>query len=348
MAKKITWFLILLKKHCRKKSFWCMCFLLIFSVYQIEQIALPDDENYNVGFYSVDSEYGSQMFASLNKRNEEYNYVLFQSEKDLEEAVVAGRVKCGFALCNDFDEKVSMETEEQAITFYVQKKDAITNTIFHTIYAAFLQEYGQQIILDHEEKIFGTVSKEREQKLKQNYKDLFEEQALFGIKETVVYVDDKEQIDSTIWMIRGIVGLFVFICLFFICVEHCWENEEFIGAYMAWNERWKYILLDYITGILGVSIVGFLVIRMTNPDIAFGKDIIAFTGYVGCSILWILVLDFVCKNKTRLFQYGMGLMVLQIILCPMFFDLSEYIGAVKWIRMIFPMGIYMNLLKLLI
>ena len=67
-------------------------------------------------------------------------------------------------------------------------------------------------------------------------------------------------------------------------------------------------------------------------------EIIAMIVLIVISTIWIMLLGKVIKNYMTYIGSGVAILLANIICCPIFVDLAVFVPAIKYIRMLLPMG----------
>ena len=61
------------------------------------------------------------------------------------------------------------------------------------------------------------------------------------------------------------------------------------------------------------------------------------------SALWMVVAGAAFQKELSYSAWTMTLILAQFLLCPVFVDLTQYIPAIRYIRLLFPVGVYLEL-----
>lgn len=90
------------------------------------------------------------------------------------------------------------------------------------------------------------------------------------------------------------------------------------------------------------SIAGFILI-MTESNRGFFIELKAIILFVLLSALWVLVFGRLFRNEITYVSFIVTLIVVNLMICPVFIDLSVYVPALQYISYCFPLGIYLGL-----
>lgn len=348
MEKYITWYFILLKTWICKKSHLLQLVGMVLVILLIAGIHLPDSENVKVGLYNEDGEFAENIIQKLMESESVFVFETYESEENLKNAVINGGIECGFVFREGMEEKLERSSgkKKNLITYLATPLTTKGSVAKETVYAAFLETYSDILLTKEKEQVFGPDQTEVSQTLREKNQYFLEGDQIFQIHFTYIENYDNAQNEkktSTTYPIQGMAAVIIFLILF---LEHgkkfSPQSVAFERALNGW-EAAIFRLLRYLSAVTFPAMTAVLCIC-----VCCGGKLLQTVGsmlvFVLISVIWMSLAGRLFHQSVSYAAWTMTFVAVQLIICPVCVDLSQWVPAISWIRCLFPSGIYLQFL----
>ncbi len=338
-----TWYILQLKAEVRRKSWWLICAAMIAASLLMSSMRVPDGENVSVGLYLAEDPVAEEIAEKLESRDSVFRFLIFEEESALREALEAGEIDSGFLFSGQFEEQVEQGHLKESITFLQTPFSAKGMAARETVYAAFLERYSEEILLDERKEIYG---KEREDivpfLLKKNAAYL-ESEAFFQteVEELQVQETEEKQAQKKVWPIQGMIGLFIFILLWMTFGRRFEGDGRGISLALDRKRRRRFEYLGYLASATLPAVTGICVILCSGESRGIFVELIRMAVLVFGGALWVAAIGVWFRSSMALSAWVLTVVAVQVVICPVFVDLAAYIPAIKYLKYLFPLGWYL-------
>jgi len=344
MEKYAVWFRLLLKKNLKKKTIYIQSFILIVLLIFLQQIHFPDGSNTKIGVCINDNDIAEKIYDDLSEKTHTYEVVEYENRTSLEKAVASGIVECGFYFTDEFDDDFKAGKLKKIVEFLTTPMSAKAELIRENFYISFLKEYSQVILLKSEEELYGQSSMERYENILSLNEQYMLGDELFELNICYVDTDKQEENQSKrTFFLQGMYGMFVFLFMF---LSYNRENESKVANFRAIlnkNDRLIFDIQDLVSTAFLPALSGLVIILCSNETRGVGREIFATMVLLAVSTIWILIFSYLCKNEMNYLAMFLVVSIIQLIVCPIFFDVTRYFKVLLYIRYLFPLGTYLLL-----
>ncbi len=345
MEKRLIWIEVLLKIRLKKSVLWIQAAAMLFLMWMASVIVLPDHENMHVLVYNEDGSFGEQFIENLKENAGEF---LFQETDDpeiLRQEILAGHAKYGLILKAGLEEGLQKEETEDLILFISSEMSDNGSSVLETVYQALFSVYSTMLLEHRAPQIFEqevledalALMKERNEYYKTSEK-------VFDVTyEYLSDVKEKQQEERDVFPIRGIAASMILLHMMLAGGETVSLGK---GSYehnlRKWEKReylfWKYIIssvLLAVTAVIGCNIFGV--------GKSLTTEVLNMVFFLFAGSLWVILLGIWLKKEAVYYGCICPLLAVNVILPPVFFGISTYIPAVRWINWLLPVGIYLKM-----
>lgn len=344
MEKYAVWFGLLLKKNLKKKTVYIQSIVLIVLLLLLQLIHIPNSDNTKIGVCLNDNDVAQIIYDNLSGQTDTYDFVEYKNRELLEKAVTSGKVECGFYFTDDFDDRFENGKIKDIVEFWVTPMSAKADLIRENFYISFLKQYSEVLLLQSEEELYGENSAERTNDILSLNQQYLDGDELFELD--IRYVETKGQKDrneTQTFLLQGLYGMIVFLFMFLSYNKGNGNKASDFRAILNKNDRVIFDIQELITVGLLPAVSGFLVIVFTKESRSIIVEILATCLLLVVSTIWILLFAFLCKNEANYLSMFLIISMTQIIVCPIFWDISRYSKVLEYIRYLFPVGTYLLL-----
>ena len=408
-----------LKLWLKHRICWLQILFLVLLLLVIGGIHIPDTKNSSIGLAGVTSGITQTIADHLMQKRDVYQFTTYEGTEELEQAVEAGELECGFVFDKEFAKQYEEGSFTDSITYVYTPFTTKGMAVRETVYGTVLELYGEKLLQQNQETIVGQSSEEISAMLADRYEYYLNSDAIFHTE--VIYVETDAGMESDLrraepgsdgqngdadWpeigkpnhnqnhnqnsnqnrnqnsnqnsnqnrnhnriagqpadmenLIRGVISCVIFLTVYLSgasCKEE--KNQRFLSM-LEKGKRRSYECAGMLAAVTPMMLVGtglscLTILQSEMLDAASGAGVATATGIgmvIVTEILQMLLLIVVSILFTActmcIWKKDMGmlsalpvLILLQIIICPVIFDMAVYVPAVKYIRYLCPIAYYL-------
>lgn len=400
-----------LKLWLKHRICWLQILFLVLLLLVIGGIHIPDTKNSSIGLAGVTSGITQTIADRLMQKRDVYQFTTYEGAEELEQAVEAGELECGFVFDKEFAKQYEEGSFTDSITYVYTPFTTKGMAVRETVYGTVLELYGEKLLQQNQETIVGQSSEEISAMLADRYEYYLNSDAIFHTE--VIYVETDAGMESDLrraepgsdgqngdadWpengkpnhnqnhnqnsnqnsnqnrnqnriagqpadmekLIRGVISCMIFLTVYLSgasCKEE--KNQHFLSI-LEKGRRRSYECAGMLAAATPMMLVGtglscLTILQSEMLDAASGAGFVTATGIgmvIVTEILQMLLLIVVSILFTActmcIWKKDMGmlsalpvLILLQIIICPVIFDMAVYVPAVKYIRYLCPIAYYL-------
>lgn len=404
-----------LKLWLKYRICWLQILFLVLLLLVIGGIHIPDTKNSSIGLVGVTSGITQTIADRLMQKRDVYQFTTYEGTEELEQAVEAGELECGFVFDKEFAKQYEEGSFTDSITYVYTPFTTKGMAVRETVYGTVLELYGEKLLQQNQETIVGQSSEEISAMLADRYEYYLNSDAIFHTE--VIYVETDAGMESDLrraepgsdgqngdadWpengkpnhnqngnqnsnqnhnhnsnynriqnriagqpadmekLIRGVISCMIFLTVYLSgasCKEE--RNQHFLSI-LEKGRRRSYECAGMLAAATPMMLVGtglscLTILQSEMLDAASGAGFVTATGIgmvIVTEILQMLLLIVVSILFTActmcIWKKDMGmlsalpvLILLQIIICPVIFDMAVYVPAVKYIRYLCPIAYYL-------
>lgn len=413
--KGFVYYKLQLKLWLKHRICWLQILFLVLLLLVIGGIHVPDAKNSRIGLTGVTSGITQTIADRLLQKSDVYQFTTYEDTEELEQAVEAGELECGFVFDKEFAKQYEEGSFTDSITYVYTPFTTKGMAVRETVYGTVLELYGEKLLQQNQETIVGQSSEEISAMLADRYEYYLNSDAIFHTE--VIYVETDAGMESDLrraesgsdgqngdadWsengkpnhnqnsnqnsnqnhnqnsnqnrnhnriagqpsdmenLIRGVISCMIFLAVYLSgasCKEE--KNQHFLSI-LEKGKRHSYECAGMLAAVTPMMLVGtglscLTILQSEMLDAASGAGFVTATGIgmvMVTEILQMLLLIVVSILFTActmcIWKKDMGmlsalpvLILLQIIICPVIFDMAVYVPAVKYIRYLCPIAYYL-------
>ena len=344
MERGLIWYILSLKNNLVKRSTYLTTAGMVLLILVISGISIPSAQNMKAGIVCNDSDMAEQMLEKLSGSREDFVFLEYEDEAALIEDVIGGTVDCGFVFSEDFDEMCERKDTEEGIFYYATSFSTKGEVLKETLCATYLECYSPYILEDVEEDVFGGRDSLRMEKIMANYQLYLEGNEVFQMEIDQVEIEEENvEVSVVVDPIKGIVGLAIFLIMFFAYGESQRKSDDHVELALTVKEQVVYRFIKMLAVAMVPAIVGLAMILIMGQS----SGIFAETGcmilFLIISALWLSLMGKWLGKSEDISTWLLGMILLHLLVCPIFFDFAAYVPAIGGLRYVLPLGIYFML-----
>ena len=400
-----------LKLWLKHRICWLQILFLVLLLLVIGGIHIPDTKNSSIGLAGVTSGITQTIADHLMQKRDVYQFTTYEGTEELEQAVEAGELECGFVFDKEFAKQYEEGSFTDSITYVYTPFTTKGMAVRETVYGTVLELYGEKLLQQNQETIVGQSSEEISAMLADRYEYYLNSDAIFHTE--VIYVETDAGMESDLrraepgsdgqngdadWpengkpnrnqnhnqnsnqnsnqnrnhnriagqpadmenLIRGVISCMIFLTVYLSGASYKEEKKQHFLSILEKGKRRSYECAGMLAAATPMMLVGtglscLTILQSEMLDAASGAGFVTATGIgmvIVTEILQMLLLIVVSILFTActmcIWKKDMGmlsalpvLILLQIIICPVIFDMAVYVPAVKYIRYLCPIAYYL-------
>lgn len=341
MRRYVDWYILWLKVYVRRSSTWLQLLGMLLLLLLLSVIKLPSGDNLKVGIVKAEGEYGNRIIRELLQEESIFQFSLYEDTESLKHDVLGGKLECGFFFSDDLDRKIQ-EGNWQRTVNYVATPFSVKGVVAReTVYACFFEVFSEEILKQREGELFWGEDPARSSRLVELKRDYADSNSVFHLEIMKVETVKEAEPEVKTRPLQGMVGLLIFFTVFMA------EGRRFKPALTRTDralnpaQRFLFGFLDKLAAGTLPTLVGWGVLCFLELGRTSVKEGALLIGFLLLSSLWSQVVGPLVKNETAFIAGAFSLVLMHLLLCPIFFDISTFLPAAEKIRMIFPLSVYL-------
>lgn len=344
MEKIITWYRLLVKSWIKRKSSWLQLAGMLLVVVLVGQIKIPDINNTVIGLCNQDGAFAQDVIEILQTQDSVFQFQVYEDSQKMQQAIIRGELEGGFVFEKGLEKDLQKGKKKKlitAITTPLTTKGAVAK---ETVFAAFFQRYSKDILLEQEKTVFGREDAEISEALLKKNQEYLKSDEIFRLDFEEVAGNGKETAaGADTFPVRGMTALLIFVM---ILLEHGKKFEQKDCVFekaLPKREKPVFEFLRYVSIGTIPALVGVGLILVTGTGVFFLKEVLVMAIFVVVCGIWMFFIGKLFRNGTTYASWIMTIVIGNLLLCPVFMDISRYVPALGYISCIFPVGIYLKL-----
>lgn len=189
--------------------------------------------------------------------------------------------------------------------------------------------------------VFGEQKEEIGSMLGSAYDAYLQSNDIFHTELTTVQNEAADRKESDIYPLQGLIGIFVFMTIFLAGMSITGNGYRNLVESMEIHQRTLFQVTNLLAAATPVSLVGTLLSGFLPGSRGAVMEIMHMFGLVVISCMEVLVIWRLQRQSATGKAMLLAFVVLQIILCPVFVDIGEFIPALTYVRYLLPLGYYL-------
>ena len=183
-----------LKLWLKHRICWLQILFLVLLLLVIGGIHIPDTKNSSIGLAGVTSGITQTIADRLMQKRDVYQFTTYEGTEELEQAVEAGELECGFVFDKEFAKQYEEGSFTDSITYVYTPFTTKGMAVRETVYGTVLELYGEKLLQQNQETIVGQSSEEISAMLADRYEYYLNSDAIFHTE--VIYVETDAGMES--------------------------------------------------------------------------------------------------------------------------------------------------------
>lgn len=340
------WYFLQLKAWLKRGTSLLLLVSMLFVVWFAGQISMPQSDNVTVGIVETDGAHGKEVLQHLTQRESLFSFVMYDSKEALQEDVIAGKLECGFYFSNNFEKKFEHEKLKNSVSYLCTPLTTKGEVARETFYAALFEVYGAQMLSARTEQLFGDNAAAAGDVLLANNEKYSKGNEVFQVNveqtEAVQTIEDGKQV----FALHGLVALFLFLIIY---VEYgrrfdAGSGKPYLALPAPLGEGFQ--MMGLLAAGTVPAVAGLVLLLCSGESRGLLREISAMILLLAACIVWIWIVGKWIQNLTGFTSSIFLLVLINLLFCPVFVDIAAFIPALKFVRYLCPVGIYLWFISL--
>lgn len=341
MRKVIIWYGLLLKRNTKQITAWLMTAALILLMLVVQGIHMPSVKTMMIGLYcEQDGNIEKILCEDLENSHSQFTFVTYQDKEQMYQDVQSGKMECGFLIQGNFTKRVLQNNWRKCVTFIANPFTTKGEVAKETFFAAFFREYSGQLLAQSEKEIFTQQDQKRLAKMKQASDDFLQSDFFYT---DIVPVDTKvrkEQNDHGTYPVQGIFAIFLLGMMYFANAKRYEPKGAWVQHAFTNRERFVFACVQELAAVTLPAVAGFVLLLTTPQARSLWQELLLFAIFLAYAIIWTALYAKIPGSTEGFLAYGIVMMVIAAIMCPVFWDVGAYIPVMRYLKYLIPVGVY--------
>ena len=338
MKKAFTWCRILGKRQLKRPSLIAVLLCMVILSIGLRAMSKDVTASMSVGFVSKDATITDNLMAHEGI----IAFKEYSSKEALTDAVVSGKIQCGYVFNEDFSERI-LKGDTRNLIELIESPDNVISMLSNIVILATVMDTSACNMLVEDvlnQDIFANINDKDIESLKTYYEKYSSNGSTFSFDYNALY-EDYQGSDKSINIfsylvtpVRGIVAIFVFIIA--LTSGLSWYKDKSCHTYanIPLNKRPLLKLLIIALPTMISMLTGYFSLLLAGICDNYSHEIFTMFAYGLLCIAFAYILSSIVNE--HIYCGLIPVFILgSIICCPIFFNLANIIPAMKYLQHIF-------------
>ena len=341
-----TWFWLSCKRQLRHAFFVAALFLVPVCLYAFTQVEEQDSGKILIGMYSEDTEFVPEVFDVLLAQDGMFEFYICDTEEMLTNDVISRKAECGYVFKAGFKEKLDDRDFKRAILVYSAPSTIAADLSKEVVFAGLFEVYGEYLLEQFagESDVFAGMDAEQVRaELVDAYRDEMSSGSTFSFQYETLSTEPIEAGTARIaFPVRGMLAIYLMIIGLFSVVALRQDEERGLFITLSHAERVPCKLVSVAAPVCMAGISVLLTLLITgNFDHGIG-EIPLLLMYIIMIVLVSYLLKLIIRDPVVLCGLIPIFILCSMVVCPVFFDVSQWVPELKAMRYLFLPYYYMR------
>ena len=363
MSRMGIWFFLSVKRWLRHKGFAAVLLAMPVVLWGIQRMEPEETEKIRIGTASEDKGLGEEIAESLSQADTGgmFEFVLYQDEEGLKQAVASGKVECAYLFPENLEQKLREGESRRSITVYTAPSTVLEPLAGEVVFSALAARYNGIILQDYIEARAGEMDSGKKESVPDKEEVLFwyhtylengstfrfEYQVLEGEEIPVPARNIGGENDTLarkqIFPVRGLIGVFVFLSAFFSAYNLKEDEKKGLFFPLPFYERLLCkgaalaapVFLAVCAGLISLFVAGDF------QGIWLETGALAACGFF--SVLYGAAAGLAVPKAEVLAMMIPALALGLLLVCPVFIDAGKWFDFIGSLQRILPPAWYLKI-----
>lgn len=330
---------ILWKQYYIRHKVWLWLLLGLGVLFRLLGGSLEQAEyvGMDIGVYARD-EQGRELLSLLQKEEEVFKFLSFDSEEELRRQVENGSLECGYVLPEGFYEELSEGKFRRQIEVYYSPASSAHRISYEVVFAGLYQMLSDRVLEDYlKESGSGGEQLERLLALKEEYE---ENGSTFSFRYETIGGEQMGE-EASLDVLRGCIGVLIFF-MSLLGLGNCKELTR-VSSRVPGAKGNKVKSMGLHIAVLGSIIMGAALILLSGTGESFLRELMGLLIYWIVLEVYVRLLKLILPSSQAVYGMIPVLMLGSLLFAPVFIRMEAYLPAAAFIGKLFPVTWYLEI-----
>lgn len=347
MKKYIMWLYLSIKLCFKDKMYYFLLLSMFILFLMVLMVEIPRYDSLTIGLCYEDSECGEEVADNLEDSEEAFSFKEYRSREELERAILGGRLECGFVFTDEFDDGLEDGDVDETVLCLSTPFSLTTEVAKEVVFAAVLDVYSDFLLEEIDRELYGSSERERLELLYRTKDEYLDSEHIFSFSYvetdvTGVVTDADEKVAKKISPLRGTIGLFIILMLYFSYAKKWEPDRKILLKALSKMQQCTFMTIYMVAGILAPMVMGILFAMFAPEHPALWMETVRMMVLIFTSMLWIHLAGAWIRNYLTYISFGLTILLLNAIICPVYMDLAVFVPAIEYLRWLMPLSWYVG------
>ncbi|MCI8454175.1 MAG: hypothetical protein HFE84_06125 [Lachnospiraceae bacterium] len=354
MRRVIWWFLLSVKRYCRRPAFLAVLLILPALAYWTAGAEKKGDEGIRIAVCveGEENELGRRLAESLTdgERAGMFAFYMCENEERLKDDVAARRAECGYVIEEGLEDRLDAGDIKRVIHVYSAPSTVTAELSTETVFAKLVQLYDRKLLqayvkdgkafegLSDAAEIDETVRRAGELYDRWLTKGgVFRFEYLYGLGagESGGTAEENEEASGRIFPVRGLAAVLIFITGLYGTVTLCEDEKRGLFLRLEYALRLPCRLVSLAAPVALVGAASFLAFFLGGIFTGVFRETVLLFFYMVLVVGIASILKMLVKNSQVICCLLPFFLIGSLIFCPVFLDLPAFVPGVSFVGKLF-------------
>lgn len=350
-----TWFLLFLKKLVCKKIFVALLLFLPITACAGRIFYSNISTIIKVGIvWNEKDKLADTAGNDLLNYQENIQFLRYENKEQLKNAVYAKEIQWGYVFTENFDEKLFNGDIKNSIECFKTPSSFFSKITDEIVFSAVMKEYAKEVLIEYTEKsnLFSAdVTKKAKNVLSQKYDAYLNGKDTFSFSYHSLNTGTNEKTENfTAAPIRGICAVLLLFAGLYGGILSIEYEKKGIYKRLSPLDKQKAVIICIFSAVSTVFLSSILSFFIAGSFRGVFYEVLLLFSYVFSIIGFSFFLAAIFKAESVLSGVIPIFMIVCILFCPVFFDITLFAPKLGFIRYLLLPFYYLkgNVLSLLL
>ena len=341
-----AWFWLSCKRQLTHTFFVAALLLVPVCLYAFTQVEEDDSGKVLIAMYSEDTEFVPRVFDVLLAQDGMFEFYICDTAEMLAEDVISRKAECGYVFKEGFREILDSRDFKRSILVYSAPSTIAAELSQEVVFAGLFEVYGEYLLgqFAEESDVFaGMDTVQVREELMDAYRDEIDSGSTFSFQYETLSTEPIESGNARIaFPVRGMLAIYLMIIGLFSVVALRQDEDRGLFITLSHGERVPCKLAAVAAPVCMAGISVLITLLITGNFEHGMREVPLLLVYMVMIVLVSYVLKLLIRDPVVLCGLIPIFILCSMVVCPVFFDVSQWVPELKLIRYLFLPYYYMR------
>lgn len=347
MNKVLLWFLLSCKRVLKRPFFLLLLLLIPAGMWLFHNEETKGTDKISIALCTEGDSFNERVADELMRSASSFEYYRCGTKEELMDDVMSGRAECGYIFPSGLLKKLENGTHKRAVTVVTAPSTVTAKLASEAVFAGMFRVYGGRLLEGYAGK--GEPFQDFQADVAwAELEPLFQEYLENGSTFSFEYGTEDGSVMKTdtakaAFPVRGIVAIFVFVMGLAAAVTAGEDEQNGLWKGVRSGRKQIYMAAQVAAPVFLSCLSALVCLYVSGNAVGFLREsaTLLLYGIFIAFFSWILLR--LLKNPLLLSGLIPFFIILSLVACPIFADLSVFIPVLKELRYLLPPAYYLGM-----